>query len=462
MANSSDGNGAPSRRSPAGERLDSWKAIAAHFNRDVTTVQRWERQEGLPVRRHAHNKRGSVQAYTSELDQWWESRRASGGSLAATRAPRWRRGVVLASALAALLLAGVIGARGTLLWRAVPAANARVPSSPARPGAAEEQVRTLLERARYHRDQFTPDGVRKAVVAAEEAVRLAPDSAAAHAEVAITHMWAMARSGEAPRVHIDKAFAAAERAAQLDASLAETQTALGLVRELQRDWAGALEAFRHAVARAPNDGQLRTWYALALATQGRFEEAFREAAEAERLAPLSLPVRVQTGWIYLWAGRMEEAMERWRLALDRDPNFPLAHYNMGVGYARLGLHHQAIAEFRRALELVPDRIAYIAQLAVAHARAGDRREARRLLEILEERARREYVAPLQLAEIHCALGDTETALRLLARAEESGALDLVRLHFLARDRYPELSGDERFEAMLRRLTPPGTLAGDRR
>jgi Tol biopolymer transport system component len=56
-------------------RLDSWKKIATHFNRDVTTVQRWERREGMPVHRHVHDKQGSVYAFRSELDAWWESRR---------------------------------------------------------------------------------------------------------------------------------------------------------------------------------------------------------------------------------------------------------------------------------------------------------------------------------------------------------------------------------------------------
>jgi Tol biopolymer transport system component len=65
------------RPQQAGERgrLDSWKKIARHFNRDVTTVQRWERREGMPVHRHVHDKQGSVYAFRSELDAWWESRR---------------------------------------------------------------------------------------------------------------------------------------------------------------------------------------------------------------------------------------------------------------------------------------------------------------------------------------------------------------------------------------------------
>ncbi|HEY0745360.1 MAG TPA: hypothetical protein VGD63_01565 [Steroidobacteraceae bacterium] len=58
------------------DRLDSWKRIAAYLKRDVTTVQRWERREAMPVHRHQHGKQGSVYAYRSELDAWWAGRRA--------------------------------------------------------------------------------------------------------------------------------------------------------------------------------------------------------------------------------------------------------------------------------------------------------------------------------------------------------------------------------------------------
>ena len=63
-------------KSLAGGRLDSWKAIAAYLDRDIATVQRWEKQEGMPVHRHLHNKRGSVYAAPEELDAWQESRKS--------------------------------------------------------------------------------------------------------------------------------------------------------------------------------------------------------------------------------------------------------------------------------------------------------------------------------------------------------------------------------------------------
>lgn len=57
--------------------LDSWKEIAAYLGRDVRTVQRWEKKEGLPVHRHEHEKMGTVYAYKSEIDAWWKERRST-------------------------------------------------------------------------------------------------------------------------------------------------------------------------------------------------------------------------------------------------------------------------------------------------------------------------------------------------------------------------------------------------
>src|SRR5271168_5180923 len=67
----------PPTEKPPEKRLDSWKEIAAYLNRDVTTVRRWEKREGMPVHRHVHDKRGSVYALTSELEALVQSRRAS-------------------------------------------------------------------------------------------------------------------------------------------------------------------------------------------------------------------------------------------------------------------------------------------------------------------------------------------------------------------------------------------------
>src|SRR5229473_514598 len=55
-------------------RLESWGEIAAYLRREIRTVQRWERYQGLPVRRLLIGKLGSVYAYRSELDKWYRER----------------------------------------------------------------------------------------------------------------------------------------------------------------------------------------------------------------------------------------------------------------------------------------------------------------------------------------------------------------------------------------------------
>ena len=72
--------GGPSPRTPQStgapeDRLDSWKEIAAYLGRDVTTVQRWEKREGMPVHRHLHDRLGSVYASRVELEAWAAGRR---------------------------------------------------------------------------------------------------------------------------------------------------------------------------------------------------------------------------------------------------------------------------------------------------------------------------------------------------------------------------------------------------
>ncbi len=79
---------ARSSANPRKDLLSSWKDIAAYFGRDVTTVQRWEKREGMPIHRHLHDKIGSVYAFRLELDAWAKSRNLKGGQeLAAGFAP---------------------------------------------------------------------------------------------------------------------------------------------------------------------------------------------------------------------------------------------------------------------------------------------------------------------------------------------------------------------------------------
>ena len=93
----------------ADDRLDSWKEISAYLKRDVTTVRRWEKREGMPVHRHVHDKLGSVYAYRSELDEWMSRRQAAAPESAAVES---NGGRVTWVAIAAVIVA----LAGAVIW----------------------------------------------------------------------------------------------------------------------------------------------------------------------------------------------------------------------------------------------------------------------------------------------------------------------------------------------------------
>jgi Tol biopolymer transport system component len=121
------------------DRLDSWKEIAVYLNRDVTTVQRWEKREGMPVHRHLHDRMGSVYASRAELDAWVKGRNpraaevSENGALSpgdpATRlAPptsrhRWK--LALAAGVALAIGGGLWLQRTERFWRN-PIADAKI------------------------------------------------------------------------------------------------------------------------------------------------------------------------------------------------------------------------------------------------------------------------------------------------------------------------------------------------
>src|SRR5271168_5303089 len=103
----------PTSASPSPEdRLDSWKEIAGYLKRGVRTVQRWERESGLPVHRLTMEKRGVVHAYTAEIDLWWQDR---SGAISAQESvgadivlPQAGSRRTIAWIMGALLIAGAI------------------------------------------------------------------------------------------------------------------------------------------------------------------------------------------------------------------------------------------------------------------------------------------------------------------------------------------------------------------
>jgi Tol biopolymer transport system component len=131
--------------------LESWKEIAAYVKRDIRTVIRWEKSEGLPVHRQMHQARGSVFAYPSELAAWKASRALK--LVAGPRPEVWRRAAEVAGLVVAVLLALGTAGGGPFF------APLRAASGDGDQGMVLRQIRFPgLEETPYA--QISPDGQR--------------------------------------------------------------------------------------------------------------------------------------------------------------------------------------------------------------------------------------------------------------------------------------------------------------
>lgn len=174
------------------ERLESWKEIAAHLGRGVTTVQRWEQHEGLPVHRLPHARGGSVFALKSELDAWRETRAQWGPilpngkteALLADRAEssaRWRVPfVILVFVTVAVAALGVTWAFRQTNAGALTPAEKSVAPRPLANDAAEEQCPSQSPDGRnvvYHWGRDVDPGLYIKPLAGGQAHRLASGDA---------------------------------------------------------------------------------------------------------------------------------------------------------------------------------------------------------------------------------------------------------------------------------------------
>jgi Tol biopolymer transport system component len=130
-------------------RLDSWKDIAAYLKRDVRTVKRWEKLEGLPVHRHLHQARSSVYAYPSEINAWSASRKPRREEVA-----RWRRVAPSLAFAAVLMLSLMLVADAPFSASAVAAAQ----QASGQNGTVTRQVWTMPAQTGISYGAVSPDG----------------------------------------------------------------------------------------------------------------------------------------------------------------------------------------------------------------------------------------------------------------------------------------------------------------
>ncbi len=309
-------------------------------------------------------------------------------------------------------------------------------------------------RGRYFWSRRTPEGLRKGLEYAQQAVALDPTYAAAYIGIADTYnLLGAQHSVMPPGDAFPRARAAAERALEIDPSMAEAFASLGFVAYcFDWDWPTAEGHFRRAIELRPNYPTAHHWYGEFLSTAGRFEEAVASLRQALALDPLSLAVGTDLGATFYYAGDYERGEEELRKALEVDSAFVRAHLVMGAIQERKGEHASAVASLRRAAELSGRDPAILPALGHALAVSGETNEAREILKELGQLAERRYIPACGVALVHAGLGEREEVYRRLRKAFDERDMNLLWLK--VNPRFDSLRGEAEFEELVRRVGIP--------
>jgi TolB-like protein/DNA-binding winged helix-turn-helix (wHTH) protein/Flp pilus assembly protein TadD len=320
---------------------------------------------------------------------------------------------------------------------------------PVNPDAYEAYLK-----GRYFWNRRSPEALNKSIEYFQQATKLDPNLAVAYAGLADT--YSILGSDVLPAdIAQGRAREAANKAIQLDPSLAEGHAALALVRfYYDWDWPGAEKEFQRALELNPNYAIAHQWYSYFLDAGGRLPEAIREVKRAQELDPLSLAITTSLASRYESAGRFAEAITLNRSTLEMDPSFAPAHLSLGMVYQEQQEWAQAIEEFKTAVKLSPDSSMPLAMLACAFAKSGKRTEAEHILKGLQQPStdKDKYVSSFEIAKIFAALDDRENAFRWLERSYQQHESQLAFLN-VTKTLMP-LHDDQRFRELSRRMKLP--------
>jgi tetratricopeptide (TPR) repeat protein len=450
-------------------RLDSWKEIAAFFGRDERTVRRWEKENALPVRRVPGGAKGRVFALESELSRWLSTPQAVPSRNDAVEAQfaqttSGRKYLNLRSAgkwiAAFAVCVAVVG--GIYVYRkdhgfAVHASEARssrtgmqTPGKPATPEAEDFYLK-----GRYYWSKRTPDDLNKAVDYFTQAIVHDPDNAQAYVGLADCYNLLREFSVMPPGEAFPRAFAAAQKAVDLDPNSAEANLSLafasfwGYVRVADAD-----REFKRAIRLDPNNARAHHWYATFLAEIRRFPEARAEIERAQQLDPSSTPVLADKAFILGVAGDTPQAVALLQQIEKGEPDFLSAHTYLSDIYCDHGEFRLCLQEAETSARLQHDTNSQT--VLATEQQELNRNGSRGLLETRLNADKKRYdqglLSNFEMASDYAALNERQEALRYLEGSYEKREWALCTL--LVNRSLKNLHGEPEFRDLIAKVGLP--------
>ena len=310
----------------------------------------------------------------------------------------------------------------------------------------------LYLQGRFHLNKWRPEGARKGIEYFAQAIAKDPGYAPAYTGMADCYTWLGVFGWSEARQAMPQARQAANRALQLDETLAAAHVSLGYVKALfDWDWPGAEREFKRALELSPGDADVHFAYSVTyLSPLGRLDEALTEIQRALALDPLSPYKITGAGMIYSDRRQYDRAVEQFRKAIELDPSFYHAYEELrGVETVRgrPAAANAVMQAMRAAFPNVDDASAR-ARLA---AQQGRQAEARGLIEnwIRECNRTERPGKSCYAAQVYASIGEKDLAFEWLEKAFEERSPLLAYAKVMPY--YDTLRSDPRFTALLTRL-----------
>jgi serine/threonine-protein kinase len=312
----------------------------------------------------------------------------------------------------------------------------------------DPEVHDLVLRAMYFANKGTEASLRRGLEYSKQAISKDANYAPAHSAAAFIYNQ-LSTVHVAPRDVMPLAKAAAERALQLDETLAEAHVALaGVLLFYEWDWPQAERHLKRALDLTPSSSEAHLLYGNYLTTQGQDAEAIKELRLAQKLDPLSVPIQISIAFCLIGARQFDEAIAQSRRILEREPGVAMAHVAAALAHAEKEVFNEAVQAIERAVKM-DDGFTTKAMAAHVHAARGDRRKAEQLLAELKEISKRRYVCAYEIAHSYVKLGDKDQAFEWLHKGRRDRADCMVWL--MSEPWMDALRSDARYRDMIERI-----------
>ena len=326
-----------------------------------------------------------------------------------------------------------------------------------RQGTQNPEAYQLYVKGRYAWNKRTEEGEKAAIAYFNQAIDKDPSYALGYVGVADAYAVIGAYGGDANEF-VAKSKAAAERALEIDPTVARAHADLGLIK-MQHDWdfAGSEAEFRKAFELDPSDATAHQWFSQSVSYMGgRAQEAIEEGNRARQLDPLSPIIGYAQAEAYTYSRQFDKAIELDKKVLADNPAFGVAHLGAAAAYWGEHKYPQVIQESQIYAQLSGDKSygEYAAALDSGFRSGGWSIAAHKGIDVLiaQYKAKTNYIAPYEIAELYGDIGDKDHAFEWLNIAYQEHCVSLVIMR--VDHTFDSLRPDPRYADLVRKIGFP--------